>query len=363
MYDRLNSSCASAKGMLGASSGTFQKTCTKFMSGYKEWKKQKDALGAKGTAAVDAVTGVTAVKKIGDMLWVDANGTSNKVKTGAEAALTDNVTGYAATVTAVTAVAKVDGTAAYLARDNAFTAWRTAADLTATAQKNETLAKLEKSKLDCLKVAKLATAVVAADGCTLNGVTYETQTQKIATALATRDAKGTITGGETSAKVNANPWVVAAIPVTGTGKLATGEVKDDVISDTQIGLASGKLKEWMQAKRNNDVSAEHKSQATLDAAAAKKISTAVDAKLVELQATLSVKKWLQKAEQDKADPFDKLKTQYANADLKTHREEEATKAAASATLAAEAVKPYQEDADTTAAAWTLAKGKVTDIQS
>lgn len=274
------------------------------------------------------------------------------------------MSGYAAQVTVVTAVAKVDGTAGYLARDNAFTAWRTGADKTATAQKNETLAKLEKSKLDCLKVAKLAADVAASDGCTLNGVTYETQTQKVATALSTRNAKGTITGGETSAKVNANPWVVAAIPVTGTGKLASGEVKDDVISTAQIALASGKLKEWMQAKRNNDVSLEHKTQATLDAAAAKKISKAVDAKLVELKATLSVKKYLQKAEQDKADPLDKAKAQYADStELKTHREEEATKAAASATLAAEAVKPYQEDADTTAAAWTLAKGKVTAIQT
>lgn len=69
MYDRLNSACASAKGMLGAASGTYQKTCTKFMSGYKEWKKQKDAMGAKGTAAVDGVTAVPGVKKIGDMKW------------------------------------------------------------------------------------------------------------------------------------------------------------------------------------------------------------------------------------------------------------------------------------------------------
>lgn len=224
------------------------------------------------------------------------------------------------------------------------------------------MAKLEKSKLDCLALNK--ETPLSSDGCTINGVTYETQVKKIATAKTTRDAKGTITGGETAAKVNANPWVVAAIPVTGTGKLATGEVKDDVISDAQIALASGKLKEWMQAKRNNDVSAEHKSQATLDAAAAKKASQAADAKLVELQATLSVKKYLQKKEQDLADPLDADKVTYADTtDLKTHREEEATKAIASATLAAEAVKPYQEDADTTLAAWNLAKSKVDDIQA
>lgn len=111
----------------------------------------------------------------------------------------------------------------------------------------------------------------------------------------------------------------------------------------------------MQAKRNNDVAEEHKSQATKDRDAAKVASEALDAKLVTLQATLSVKKYLEKAEQDKADKLDADKTKYSNADLKTHREAEATDALESAKLASEAVAAYKEDADTTGAAYTLAK--------
>jgi hypothetical protein len=55
MYDRLNSACASSKGMLGKASGDYRKTCTKFMSGFAEWTKQKLARGDKGTAAVAPV--------------------------------------------------------------------------------------------------------------------------------------------------------------------------------------------------------------------------------------------------------------------------------------------------------------------
>lgn len=258
----------------------------------------------------------------------------------------------------------MNGTHAYKARDEAFVAWRTAADATAAAQKNETLALLEKAKLTCRGLNKLTAAVVAGDNCTLNGVTYETQVQTIQTALEDRNTKGTATGGTDSTKVNAATWVVAAIPVTGTGTLAGGEVADATISAAQVTAASGALKVWMQAKRNAVIAAAHKSQATLDAAAAKVASEAMDAKLVTLQATLSVKKYLQKAEQDKADPLDKAKLKYADSTvLKTHLVEEAGKAAESATLAADAVKPYQEDADTTANAWTLAKSKVDDIDA
>jgi hypothetical protein len=138
-------------------------------------------------------------------------------------------------VSVVNEVTKVDGTYGYKARDEAFVAWRTAADATAVAQKNDTLALLEKAKLTCRALDKQTT--VASDNCTLNGVTYQTQTQKIKAALDDRNTKGTATGGVDAAKVNAGTWVVAAIPVTGTGTLLQGEVADATISKAQVTAA------------------------------------------------------------------------------------------------------------------------------
>jgi len=255
---------------------------------------------------------------------------------------------------------------AYKARDDAYTNWRSAADTTADAQRNVDLANLEKKKLICSKVDKLTADLAASDGCTINGVDYLTQKQRIADALATRNSLGNDTGAEANAKLPANSptWVKATIPVTGTGQLSGGEAKDAVITATQVSNASGKLKTWMQCKRNNDVAEEHKSQATKDRDAAKVASEAMDAKLVTLQATLSVKKYLQKKEQDKADKLDADKTTYADAsDLKTHRDEEATAGVESATLASEAVAAYKEDADTTGAAYTLAKAAADAIKT
>lgn len=115
----------------------------------------------------------------------------------------------------------------------------------------------------------------------------------------------------------------------------------------------------MLADRNKKVSAEHKKQSGLDSAAAIAAKGALEMPLAALKATVSVKEYLEKIESDKEAVFKADKLKYENATLKQHREDEATQAGASATLAKNAVAAYASDAGTTLAAWNLATARST----
>lgn len=104
LYTKLNNACTASG--LPDTAASLAKTCTKLMSGYAEWKKQLTAKGTQGTAAVTAVTAVTLNGKLGDMTWTN-------VKLDTTAALTQNVSTYAAAVTVVNAVTLAEGTGAY----------------------------------------------------------------------------------------------------------------------------------------------------------------------------------------------------------------------------------------------------------
>lgn len=249
------------------------------------------------------------------MVWTSVNDDT----TGA---LTQNGDGYKAAIAAVTLVNLSEGKGYYKTRDAAYLAWETAADVLADAEKDKLLADVEKAKLDCLGNAS------ATHTGTVNGIACESQAKKTATLKATRNAKGILTGAVSSAALNADTWVTAALPA-GTGKIAStpAEPKDDVISAAQITAASGgALKVYMQAARDKEVSAEHKRQAGLDSAAAIKSKEALEKPLAGLKADVSVKKYLEKIQQDKLTALEA--TEKANKDtvLTGHRKDEATQA-------------------------------------
>lgn len=338
------------------------------MSGYSEWRKQQalistydaansanDKIAAKGTAAITGVTAVVAKGKPGDMTW-------SNVKLDTTASLTQNASTYAAEVKVINVGNLAAGAGYYATRDAAYLLWLGAADVTADAQKKWDLAKVEKSKLDCLATSS------DAHTSTVNGILCESQTKKIKDLKATRDSKGTTTGAVDANSLNAasGTWVVAALPA-GTGKLVTpsgiNEPKDNVITAAQITAATGpsKLKTYMQAARDKEVSAEHKRQSGLDSAAAVMAKQALEAPLAALKATVSVKEYLEKIESDKEAVFKADKVKYENAKLKKHRDDEATQALDSATYATNASKAYAADAGTTLAAWNLATARSTAL--
>lgn len=278
------------------------------------------------------------------------------------AALTDDKTTYAAEVKLISAVALSAGTGYYAERDAAYLEWQTAADVTAVAQKNWDLAKVEKLKLDCLATSD------AAHASTVNGVACESQTHIIKDLKATRDSLGITTGWATGSVktastgaatfANAGTWVAAVLP-TGTGKIEKVTVLTPV--EVNAATADSKLKAYMLADRNKAVSAEHKKQSGLDSAAAIAAKGALEMPLAALKATVSVKEYLEKIESDKEAVFKADKLKYENATLKKHREDEATQAGASATLAKNAVAAYASDAGTTLAAWNLATARSTAL--